>query len=91
MKRYRVVQDDDWDIEDMKGDCFNPKYVYHLSAEELKEQEREYDEMLYTEGVWGCIIEEKCEHCGVWSNTDSCWGFDTFDAAEEFGKEMIAD
>lgn len=91
MKRYRVVPDDDWDMENMKGDMFNPDCVDHISPEQLAEEEKEYEEMLARDGVWGCVVEEKCDHCGVWSDTDSCWGFDTHDSAEEFGKDMIAE
>ena len=28
--------------------------------------------------VMGCILEERCDHCGYWDNVGSLWGIDFY-------------
>ena len=73
--RLRVEWDGHCSIDDLKGDCFNPKYVDHISADRLKREEKEFEERVALEGVFGIIGEYLCPCCGEWANADSCWGF----------------
>lgn len=77
-KTYRILEvvDDCYSLEDLKGDCFNPKYVDHISPEELKTEELKFESQVNDHGVFGYILE-------VWDPTpgqgyqhlDSCFGF----------------
>jgi len=70
-----IEPDDIVDMDDLKGDCFNPKYVDHISPNRLKRQEKEFEQRVYDEGVWGIVARVKCEHCGKWHVAASVWGF----------------
>ena len=89
--RYRIVEDDSFDMEDMKGDMFDPRCNSDISAEELRAQEIVYENHLMSNGVWGYVIEIRCACCGEWKHEDSCWGFDDYSFAEKSAKESMVD
>ncbi len=76
---YRIIekQDLNFDIEDLKGDCFDYEMSgYTGTREELKQEEKDFDDLVSREGVYGYILEcwnPKSNH--GWEHVDSCWGF----------------
>lgn len=94
MKTYRVIfqsedsqfrilehADEYADIENLKGDCYNPKHIVEMhgpdkTIEELQREEREFEELVNREGVYGYILERWNPATGVgYEHVDSCWGF----------------
>ncbi len=71
--RLRVVSDETCSLEDLEGDCFNPKANPDISASKLHHDRQQFIETVNREGVWGIIGEyfdgER------WQHADSCFGF----------------
>jgi hypothetical protein len=55
--RLRYVPDDYAEMDNLKGDCFDPKHNRHISEKKLAEQEKEFEEVVYREGVYGIVSE----------------------------------
>lgn len=76
---YRIVEKPDIyvDIADLKGDCFNFEASgYTGTREELAEEERQFEDLVEREGVFGYVLERwnpAPDH--GWEHVDSCWGF----------------
>lgn len=77
--RYRIreMPDHDVSLEDLKGDCFNFEASgYTGTREELAKEERDFEELVEREGVFGYALETwnpTPDH--GWEHVDSCWGF----------------
>ena len=77
-KRFRIVEHADLDcsLEDLKGDCFNPTFNTDIPAESLVRQEREFEDLVNREGVFGYVLEQWNPAPGEgYEHVDSCWGF----------------
>jgi hypothetical protein len=80
---FRIVEhvDLDADIDDLKGDCFDPRhmaamYDSDMTAERLAEDEKLFEEKVSEEGVFGYELQKWNPAPGVgWEHVDSCWGF----------------
>ncbi len=79
---FRVVEKLDTcaDLENLKGDIYNPKLIkemgYKGTAEELRVEEIEFEELVNREGVYGYVLEKWNPMPGKgWEHVDSCWGF----------------
>lgn len=74
--RLRVVPDSepgDW------GDMFD--VALHADSvpggkRTIEAQRKEWEQRLERDGVWGYVLEKKCEKCRRWEHVDSCFGFD---------------
>ncbi len=78
LKGFRVIEelDHQFDIDALKGDCFNPLYNPDILPEKLKERELEFEDEVIEEGVYGYIFEKWNPSVGKgWEGLDSCWGF----------------
>lgn len=73
--KLEVHADDICNMDDLKGDIFNPDRVDHLTPERLKREEKEFEQQVYNEGVWGIVTKVRCKCCGEWHTADSVWGF----------------
>lgn len=77
------------------GDLFSPVCVIGTelegkSAADLKALEVAYIRSVYDAGgPWAFIVESKCSHCGSWTESDSCWGFDTLASARDAAIEAM--
>jgi len=71
--RLRVVPDEMCSLEDLEGDCFNPKANPDIPASKLQRDREEFIAKLNQEGVWGIIGEYFDGE--VWQHADSCFGF----------------
>jgi hypothetical protein len=60
-------------MDDLKGDSFNPDVNDDINPNRLAREEREFEELVASEGVWGFRADY---WNGVeWIETDSVWGF----------------
>jgi hypothetical protein len=71
--RLRLVPDETCSLEDLEGDCFNPKANPDIPASQLQRDHEAFIAKVNREGVWGIVGEffdgER------WQHADSCFGF----------------
>lgn len=76
---YRIRERPDAvaDLEDLKGDCFNFEASgYTGTREQLAEEEKQFEDLVLREGVFGYVLERWNPSPGVgWEHVDSCFGF----------------
>lgn len=75
---YRIIEqlDECFDLEDLKGDCFNPKHNPSIDIDTLKQEEIDFESLVNNEGVFGYVLEKwNPEIDKGWEHVDSCWGF----------------
>jgi hypothetical protein len=72
--RVRIVAmpDDHCQMDDLKGDCFNPRVNSDINPNKLARDEKEFEERVASEGVWGFRAEYW--NYAEWIETDSIWG-----------------
>lgn len=73
--RVRIVEMPDCHacIDDLKGDCFNPEVNDNINRNRLAREEREFEDRVSREGVWGYRAEYW--NGAEWIETDSIFGF----------------
>lgn len=71
--RLRVVPDETCSLEDLEGDCFNPKANPDIPASQLQRDREEFIAKVNREGVWGIVGEYFDGE--AWQHADSCFGF----------------
>jgi len=77
-KKYRIIErhDDDIDLDNLKGDSYNPRVNTDIPEEKLKEEEKAFERLVNDEGVYGYVLERWNPGVGKgWEHVDSCWGF----------------
>jgi hypothetical protein len=82
-RKYRIIQehDLDYDLDDLKGDCFKPDEVWvrmgcALLIEQRAQEEHEFEQRVLNEGVYGYVLEKWNAKPGKgYEHVDSCWGF----------------
>ena len=67
------MPDETCSLEDLEGDCFNPKANPDIPASRLERNRKELMEKVNREGVWGIVGEYF--YGEVWQQADSCFGF----------------
>lgn len=74
---YRITEhlDLDTNLNDLKGDSYNPKENPSIDANVLKAEEMFFESLVENEGIFGYVLEKKCTACGQYEHIDSCWGF----------------
>jgi hypothetical protein len=73
--RLRIVPDETCDMDDLKGDIFSREANPDIPEFRMAREEREFEERVDQDGVWGIVGEYKCPCCGQWTQADSVWGF----------------
>lgn len=75
--RLLRVEDTDYSLADLKGDCFSPRVNSDIPAERLAAEEREFEERVSRLGVHGLLGTYKSPpgEFGDWLLADSCYGF----------------
>lgn len=73
--RMIVMPDEDYDIEELKGDTYNPEVNTDIDPAQLKEEEEAFEARVAKEGCTGIIGQYKCPCCGEWKDADSVWGY----------------
>lgn len=78
-KEYRIVEelDEYADMDNLKGDCFDfEKSGYTGTREELAQEERDFEDLVNHEGVYGYVLERWNPEPGKgYEHVDSCYGF----------------
>lgn len=75
---YRIVEirDTDTSLEVLKGECFCPVVNSDIDRRQLLKEEKHFNNLVETEGVFGYVLEKWNPTIGVgWEHIDSCWGF----------------
>jgi len=71
--RLRTVPDDTGSLDDLEGDCFNPKANPTVPPSRLHREREEFIAKINADGVWGVIGEYFDGE--TWQHADSCFGF----------------
>jgi len=94
-KDFRIVEiyNEFYSLDDLKGDCFDPKVNDDLDFEQLKREEIIFEKLVYNEGVFGYVLEKwNSEIDHGWEHLHSCWGFiGEYDANNEKFNHYIVD
>jgi hypothetical protein len=74
-EKYRIMQhpDYDYDMDDLKGECFNPDVNSDINPEQLKAEELKFEKEVLESGVYSYSLEKA--KMGGWDVIDSCCGF----------------
>jgi hypothetical protein len=75
---YRIVEiiDTNTSLELLKGDCFCPVVNTETDSQLLMREEKIFNNLVETEGVFGYTLEKWNPMIGIgWETVDSCWGF----------------
>jgi hypothetical protein len=77
-QNFRIVEvsDELQNIDDLKGDTYNPQANPDIDPAILAKQEQRFESVVYIEGVYGYILEKWNPEVGIgWEHVDSCFGF----------------
>lgn len=92
---FRIIEllDKYYDMENLKGDSYNPKYITEIDVAELKRQEIKFENEVYNNGVYGYELQAwNSEIDQGWTFIDSCWGFvGSYDSKSEKYNHYIID
>lgn len=75
---FRIVEiiESHADLDDLKGQSFDPSVNPEIPTEQLKQEEREFEDLVSREGVFGYVLERWNPEVGAgWEHVDSCFGF----------------
>ena len=75
---FRIVEirDNDFELDNLKGDSFNATINKDINPITLHNQEQGFEYKVYNEGVYGYVLEKWDGHIDKgWAHVDSCWGF----------------
>lgn len=71
--RLVALNDFHYQMDDLKGDCFNPKVNNDISPIQLAIEEQAFEDRVNRLGVNGLVGEIRGSN--GWEHVDSCWGF----------------
>ena len=71
--RLECKPDEYADIDDLEGDCFDPKHNPDVDPSQLEAERKAFHARINREGVWG-LVGEYADGTH-WAHADSCWGF----------------
>ena len=76
--KYRIIELEyhDYDLEELKGDCYKPECNPECNPIKLKSDEHRFERDVFKRGVYGYELQEWNPEidCG-WEHLDCCWGF----------------
>lgn len=73
--RLILVPDETADMESLKGDSFNPEVNTDIPREKLEAEEKDFEQRVERDGVWGAIAEVYLPDEDAWEELDAIWGF----------------
>jgi hypothetical protein len=76
--QYRIVEhvEPHPEVENLKGDMFDPRHNPDINPIELRQDEIEFEKFVNREGVFGYELQLWNPTIGRgWEHVDSCWGF----------------
>lgn len=77
-KTFRIIEvnDSSWNLDDLKGDVFNPIHNPSVDPKELKRLEKQFESQIDDLGVFGYVLERWDQRPGQgYIEVDSCYGF----------------
>lgn len=77
-KRYRILEvyDEDFRLNDLKGDCFSPEANPGMPLKQLLKEEISFEDKINKKGVYGYVLEVWNPDVDAgWEHVDSCFGF----------------
>lgn len=77
--RLRIVPDGICDLDDLFGDTYDAEIhgdTVPGGKRTIEAQHKAAIAKVERDGVWGYILEKKCDKCGNWEHVDSCSGFE---------------
>lgn len=74
LMRVVLVNDPDYDFDNLCGDTFNPKVNPNVEVTTLNRQRRAFQARVNREGVYGSIIQCRSVPTGEWETVESIWG-----------------
>ena len=86
--RLRWEPDDCWTIDDLAGDCYDPKVNSDIRPSILERQYKEFVELVDRESVWGMIGEYYDGE--QWREADSIWGIIGQDNSTGYELDIMA-
>ncbi len=90
--RLRCEPDEHCDMENLKGDTFNREVNTDIQESRMAREEKEFEESIERDGVWGIIGEYLNPATGQWEHGDSCWGFAGYkDSTDPFENCAVID
>ena len=75
---FRIIEtpDNAYNMDDLKGDCFEPDANKDIDVQQLKHEECRFERLVYEGGVNGYMLEMWNPSVGHgWEAVDSCFGF----------------
>lgn len=84
--RIVEIPDSHCSYDDLAGDCYNPACHPDINANILKRQEKAFQYLLETEGVFG--YESQFYDGETWQPCDSIWGFAGWNSFEDSGYDL---
>jgi hypothetical protein len=72
--RIVMIQDDDYNFEDLCGDCYKPEACPDIEVTTLARQKRAFRARVNREGVWGVILQCRPDPTCEWVDVESVWG-----------------
>lgn len=76
--KFRIVEviDEHFDLDDLKGDVYNPEANPEIDPAMLKRQEAQFEMEVERQGVYGYVLERwNPDPDKGWEQVESCWGF----------------
>lgn len=72
---YRIIEvaDEDYSLENLKGDCYKPEVNDDIDPAELRQEELDFEKKVGEEGVFGYELQKIV--MGGHEHVDSCYGF----------------
>ena len=77
-KNHRIIEmrDCDFNLDDLKGDCYSPHLNPDIDAARLAKEEQEFENLVSNYGLYGYELQVWNPATGIgWSHVNSCYGF----------------
>lgn len=72
--RIVLVEDDNYNFEDLCGDCYKPEACPEIEVTTLARQKRAFRARVKSQGVYGAVLQVRAIPTDEWTNIDSIWG-----------------
>lgn len=74
MFRIVLVEDDNYNFEDLCGDCYKPEACPEIEVTTLARQKRAFRARVKSQGVYGAVLQVRATPTAEWINIESLWG-----------------
>ena len=70
-----MVDDPDYDFENLCGDTYNPDVNPDINPEQLNKEKHEFKRRVNREGVFGVVLKCRSLPSSEWTEIETIWGF----------------